>query len=57
MSFPSGQSAWRTLAIRDLWELLVQNDNAASFAQALKAAYPALPGEEGVDALAEALYK
>ena len=38
-------------------ELLGQNDNAAAFAKALKAAYPSLPGEEGVDALAEALYK
>lgn len=49
--------AFKTAYVTTVKELLVQNDNAASFAQALKAAYPALPGEEGVDVLAEALYK
>lgn len=37
--------------------LLETHADAASFGAALKAAFPGLPGEEGVDALAEALYK
>ena len=49
--------AFKTAYVTTVKELLVQYDNAAAFAQALKAAYPGLPGEEGVDALAEALYK
>lgn len=38
-------------------ELLENNTDVTSFAAALKATYPGLPGEEGVDALADALYK
>lgn len=49
--------AFKTEYVTKVKELLGQNDNAASFAQALKAAYPGLPGEDGVDALAEILYK
>ena len=36
-------------------ELLAANKDAAAFAEALKAAYPELPGD--ADALAQALYK
>lgn len=36
--------------------LLAANETAGEFARALRAAYPALPGEAGVDALAQALY-
>ena len=49
--------AFKTAYVSKVKELLGQNDNAAAFAEALKAAYPGLPGEEGVEALAEALYK
>lgn len=49
--------AFKTVYITKVKELLGQNDNASAFAEALKAAYPGLAGEEGVDALAEALYK
>ena len=38
-------------------ELLESHPDAASFASQLKSAYPTLPGEEGVDALAQALCK
>ena len=38
-------------------ELLESHPDAATFAAELKSAYPALPGEEGVDALAQALCK
>lgn len=38
-------------------QLLAQNSDAASFAKALKAAYPGLVGEEGVEKKAENLYK
>ena len=34
-----------------------EHETAAAFAEALKAAYPDLPGAEGVEKLAEALYK
>lgn len=37
--------------------LLRENKDAKSFVNALKAAYPNLPGAEGVDALAKNLYK
>ena len=36
-------------------ELLAANKDAAAFAEALKTAYPELPGD--ADALAQALYK
>lgn len=38
-------------------QLLAANKDAASFVKALKAAYPNLPGEDGLDALAANLYK
>lgn len=38
-------------------QLLAKSKDAASFVNALKAAYPNLPGEEGLDALAANLYK
>ena len=38
-------------------ELLESHPDAATFAAQLKAAYPTLPGAEGVDALAQALCK
>lgn len=38
-------------------QLLSENNDAASFVKALKTAYPNLPGEEGLDALAANLYK
>ena len=38
-------------------ELLESHPDAATFAAELKSAYPTLPGEEGVDALAQALCK
>lgn len=38
-------------------QLLAKNNDAASFVNALKTAYPNLPGEEGLDALAANLYK
>ena len=38
-------------------ELLESHPDAATLAAELKSAYPALPGEEGVDALAQALCK
>lgn len=36
--------------------LLAANGTADEFAHALRAAYPELPGEAGLDALAQALY-
>ena len=36
--------------------LLAANGTADEFARALRAAYPELPGEAGLDALAQALY-
>lgn len=38
-------------------ELRTSEPDAAAFSAALKAAYPGLPGEDGVDSFAEALYK
>ncbi len=38
-------------------QLLSQHNNAVSFAQALKAAYPDLAGQDGVDDVAKNLYK
>lgn len=43
--------------LKTVKRLLAENKDAASFASALKSAYPNLAGEEGVDALAQALYK
>lgn len=37
--------------------LLAENSNADSFVKAMKAAYPDLPGADGLDALAAGLYK
>ncbi len=49
--------AFKTEYVAKLQSLLAENEDAVSFAAALKAAYPGLAGEEGVDALAEALYR
>lgn len=38
-------------------QLLAKNNDAASFVDSMKAAFPNLPGEEGLDALAANLYK
>lgn len=38
-------------------QLLTDNKDADSFVQAMKAAYPELPGADGLPALADALYK
>ena len=38
-------------------KLMAENKTADAFAKALKTAYPNLPGEEGVEAMANALYK
>lgn len=43
--------------LKTVKKLLGENKDACCFAEALKAAYPNLPGEDGVDALAKALYK
>ena len=43
--------------LRNILELLVGKPDARTFASQLKAAYPDLAGEDGVDALAEALCK
>lgn len=43
--------------LKKIKSLLGTHDNAASFVSALKEAYPGLPGEEGLDALAKTLYK
>lgn len=48
---------FRLSYLRKIKSLLSSNSDAKSFAAALKAAYPGLAGEEGVDALSEALYK
>ena len=41
--------------LQEVKELLAANKDAATFAEALKAAYPELPGD--ADVLAQALYK
>lgn len=38
-------------------ELLAENESAQAFAEAMKRAYPDLPGEEGLEDLAKALYR
>lgn len=43
--------------LKKLKELRAANQTADTLAKALKAAYPGLPGEDGVDALAKALYQ
>lgn len=43
--------------LKTVGKLLAKNDSPEAFAQALKAAYPGLPGEEGVDILSKTLYK
>lgn len=48
---------FRISYLKTVKKLLAKDADAASFASDLKAAYPGLAGEEGVDALAEALYK
>ena len=49
------QVEFKVAYLQKVKELLAQNKDAAAFAEALKAAYPELPGD--ADALAEALYK
>ena len=48
---------FRIAYLTKMEQLLADNKDAASFAQALKNAYPNLPGAEGVDAVAANLYK
>lgn len=48
---------FRIRYVKTLGKLLAKDSDAASFAADLKAEYPELPGAEGIDALAEALYK
>lgn len=48
---------FRLSYLRKIQELLSSKPSAREFASKLKAAYPGLAGEEGVDALAEALCK
>ena len=49
------QVEFKIAYLQKVKELLAQNKDAATFAEALKAAYPGLPGD--ADALAQALYK
>ena len=49
------QVEFKIAYLQKVKELLVANKDAATFAEALKAAYPELPGD--ADALAQALYK
>ena len=49
------QVEFKITYLKKVKELLAQNKDAATFAEALKAAYPELPGD--ADALAQALYK
>ena len=48
---------FRLAYLTKMEQLLADNKDAARFAQALKDAYPNLPGTEGVDAVAANLYK
>lgn len=48
---------FRIAYLTKMEQLLSEHKDAASFAQALKDAYPVIPGAEGVDALAANLYK
>ena len=43
--------------LRKMKEVLAASDTAQAFAAAMRAAYPGLPGEAGLEALAQALYK
>ena len=49
------QGEFKIAYLEKVKELLAANKDAAAFAEALKAAYPELPGD--ADALAQALYK
>lgn len=48
---------FKTEYVRSVSAFLKSNSDPESFAEALKAKYPGLSGEEGLDALAQALYK
>ena len=48
---------FRIAYLAKMEQLLSENKDATTFAQALKDAYPNLPGAEGVDAVAANLYK
>ena len=48
---------FRIAYLTKMEQLLADNKDAATFAQALKNAYPNLPGAEAVDAVAANLYK
>lgn len=48
---------FRISYLEKIQQLLAKDNDAASFAKDLKTAYPGLSGEEGVDALAQNLYK
>ena len=50
-------SASQSAYLTKVRELLESHPDAATFAAQLKAAYPTLPGAEGVNALAQALCK
>ena len=43
--------------LKKMKELLASNDTAQSFVDAMKQAFPGLPGEAGLSDLAAALYK
>ena len=43
--------------LRKMKEVLAASDTAQAFADGMRAAYPGLPGEAGLEELGEALYK
>ena len=54
---PEGAVQFRLEYLETVKKLRGENQTAAAFAEALQKAYPDLPGAEGVQKLAEALYK
>lgn len=48
---------FRIAYLKKMKELLADNESAAAFVEAMKEAYPGLPGEDGLMDLAKALYK
>lgn len=52
-----GDLTFRIGYLKKMQQLLSKNKDAAAFVKAMKAAYPNLPGEDGLDALAANLYK
>ncbi|MGM9739730.1 MAG: hypothetical protein ACI3ZP_03920 [Candidatus Cryptobacteroides sp.] len=49
--------AFKTAYVEKIKQLLASCADSTTFATVLKEAFPGLPGEDGVNALAEALYK